>query len=173
MNLDALPAAADLGEAFRATMRRFPATVTIVSAHRNGVDHGMTATAVTSLSMDPPSLLICLNNRTLLHDMLLEVSEFAVNVLSRDQIPLSEGFSGKVAPEKRFESAGWMRHAHGMMVLPAAHAVVVCRRMGAIPYGTHTIFIGQVASARQSDATIPLMYQNADYCAPQTATTPC
>ncbi|NTJ43764.1 flavin reductase family protein [Agrobacterium larrymoorei] len=158
-----------IGEAFRATMRRFPATVTVISACRHGTDHGMTATAVTSLSMDPPSLVICLNNRTFLHDMLLEVPEFAVNVLTDRQIAISEGFSGKVAPEKRFDSERWTRHPSGMLVLDTAHASVVCRRMGAVPYGTHTIFIGQVVDSRLSEATVPLMYENASYCAPQQA----
>jgi flavin reductase (DIM6/NTAB) family NADH-FMN oxidoreductase RutF len=158
-----------IGDAFRATMRRFPATVTVISACRHGTDHGMTATAVTSLSMDPPSLVICLNNRTFLHDMLLEVPEFAVNILTDRQMGISEGFSGKVAPEKRFDSESWMRHPRGMMVLDTAHASVVCRRMGAVPYGTHTIFIGQVIDSRLSEATIPLMYENASYCAPQQA----
>ncbi|CAN7662566.1 flavin reductase family protein [Neorhizobium sp. LjRoot104] len=164
-----MPASAPISDAFRATMRRFPATVTVISACRNGADHGMTATAVTSLSMDPPSLIICLNNRTYLHDMLLEVSEFAVSVLTDNQVSVSEGFSGKIAPEHRFEATDWVRHERGMMVLGSAHASVVCRRMGAVPYGTHTIFIGQVIDTRVCDDTVPLMYENSKYCAPQHA----
>lgn len=163
------PALAPISDAFRSTMRRFPATVTIISACRNGADHGMTATAVTSLSMDPPSLIICLNNRTYLHDMLLEVPEFAVSVLTDRQAAVSEGFSGKIAPERRFDAADWVRHERGMMVLGSAHASVVCRRMGAVPYGTHTIFIGQVVDTRHSDDTTALMYENSKYCAPQHA----
>ncbi|MCQ1838766.1 flavin reductase family protein [Neorhizobium galegae] len=163
------PAIPPISDAFRATMRRFPATVTVISACRNGADHGMTATAVTSLSMDPPSLIICLNNRTYLHDMLLEVPEFAVSVLTHEQVSVSEGFSGKIAPERRFEAADWVRHERGMMVLDSAHAAVICRRMGAVPYGTHTIFIGQVIDTRLSDDTTPLMYENSNYCAPQHA----
>ena len=50
------------------------------------------------ISMDPPSLVICLNNRTFLHDMLLEVPEFAVSILTDRQVGVSEGFSGKIAP---------------------------------------------------------------------------
>lgn len=58
-----------VGQNFRTTMRRFPATVTVITACASGDqrDHGMTVTAVTSVSMEPPSLLVCLNNRTLLH----------------------------------------------------------------------------------------------------------
>ncbi len=69
---------------FRATMRKFPATVTVATANDRGRDHGMTVTAIRSVSMSPPSLMVCLNNKTLLHEMLLTQANFAVNVLSQD-----------------------------------------------------------------------------------------
>lgn len=90
-----------VGQNFRSTMRSFPATVTIITACASGDqrDHGMTVTAVTSVSMEPPSLLVCLNNRTLLHELLLCRPDFIVNVLTQDQIALSDAFSCKVSPE--------------------------------------------------------------------------
>lgn len=63
--------------AFRAAMRRFASTVTIITAADHERRHGMTATAVTSLSMSPPSLLICLNQKTLLHDIMFRARRFA------------------------------------------------------------------------------------------------
>ena len=74
-----------VGQNFRSTMRRFPATVTVITACASGDqrDHGMTVTAVTSVSMEPPSLLVCLNNRTLLHELLLCRPDFIVNVPCR------------------------------------------------------------------------------------------
>lgn len=148
---------------FRATMRKFPATVTIVTASDGTRDHGMTVTAVTSVSMEPPSLMVCLNNRTLLHAMLLSQASFAVNVLSQSHAAISDAFSGKVDPEERFATGGWERNEAGMMTLPSAHSNVICTRMAAIPYGTHTIFIGQVTSARVDDAARPLLYSDASY----------
>ena len=71
---------------FRSLMRQFPATVTVITGRHDGVDHGMTATAVTSVCMDPPALLVCLNNRTYLHDMLSRQPEFAVNVLADPEV---------------------------------------------------------------------------------------
>lgn len=153
-----------VGTQFRATMRKFPATVTIVTAHDGKRDHGMTVTAVTSVSMAPPSLMVCLNSRTLLHEMLLSQADFAVNVLSHAHPQLSDAFSGKVEPAERFARGGWERDPAGMMVLPSAHATVVCRRMAAIPYGTHTIFIGQVTRAQVDDQTRPLLYAESCYC---------
>ncbi len=158
-----------VGADFRATMRRFPATVTIVTANDGDCDHGMTVTAVTSVSMSPPSLMVCLNNRTLLHEMLLTQANFAVNVLGHEHPDISDAFSGKVEPQQRFAAGGWERDAAGMLVLPAAHATVVCRRMAAVPYGTHTIFIGQVMRARVDSETRPLLYAEASYCTSQRA----
>jgi flavin reductase (DIM6/NTAB) family NADH-FMN oxidoreductase RutF len=152
-----------IGSQFRATMRKFPATVTIVTACDGTRDHGMTVTAVTSVSMSPPSLMVCLNNRTLLHEILLTQADFAVNVLSHTHPDISEAFSGKVEPQHRFSSGGWQRDPAGMMILPSAHANVVCRRMAAIPYGTHTIFIGQVTRAHVDDVTRPLLYAESSY----------
>ena len=149
---------------FRAAMRKFPATVTIVTANDRSRDHGMTVTAITSVSMSPPSLMVCLNNKTLLHEMLLAQANFAVNVLSQVHPEMSEAFSGKVDPQKRFAMGGWERNSAGMMVLPSAHANVVCRRMAAVPYGTHTIFVGQVTRARVDEQTRPLLYAEASYC---------
>jgi flavin reductase (DIM6/NTAB) family NADH-FMN oxidoreductase RutF len=153
----------DVGQQFRATMRKFPATVTIITAHDGIRDHGMTVTAVTSVSMDPPSLMVCLNNRTLLHAMLLDQPLFAVNVLTDAHAQISDAFSGKVDPTERFAIGGWERDVKGMMVLPSAHSNVVCSRVAAVPFGTHTIFIGHVLSARVDDATRPLLYSDAAY----------
>lgn len=158
-----------VGANFRATMRRFPATVTIVTASDGVRDHGMTVTAVTSVSMSPPSLMVCLNNLTLLHEMLLGQVNFAVNVLTHAHCDLSDAFSGKVEPQERFARGGWERDPTGMMVLPSAHATVVCRRMAAVPYGTHTIFVGQVTRASVDSQTRPLLYAEAAYCTSQPA----
>lgn len=163
-----------VGANFRTTMRRFPATVTVITARSQGDqrDHGMTVTAVTSVSMDPPSLLVCLNNRTFLHELLLNKPEFIVNVLTGDQTGISDAFSGKVQPEQRFAQGGWERHEGGVMLLPSAHSNVICRRVAAMPYGTHTVFIGQVVEARVNEATQPLLYENARYCAAHPAVIP-
>ena len=152
-----------IGEQFRATMRQYPATVTIITANDGIRDHGMTATAVTSVSMEPPSMMICLNNRTLLHAMLQSQPFFAVNVLGHAHPEMSEAFSGKVEAKDRFKSGGWVRDEMGMMVLPDSHATVVCSRVAAMPFGTHSIFIGQVMRARVDSDGRPLLYQDAKY----------
>lgn len=149
---------------FRATMRKFPATVTVVTANDGTRDHGMTVTAVTSVSMDPPSLVVCLNQQTLVHEMLAVKPVFAVNVLSHEQRDISDSFSGKVGPDERFTAFDWERHESGVLMLCGAHSRVVCQSVSTLPSGTHSLFIGEVIYADVDDNTRPLLYENAQYC---------
>lgn len=154
-----------VADCFRSAMRNFPATVCVLTSHVDGRDHGMTATAVCSVSMEPPSLMVCLGQHTLLHEMLIEGSKFAVNVLGADDQDLSNAFSGGVPPEERFNSDGWTRDsASGLMVLKRAPAVLVCCRKAAVPFGSHTLFIGEVQSALTDQSAATLVYANASYC---------
>jgi flavin reductase (DIM6/NTAB) family NADH-FMN oxidoreductase RutF len=155
--------AANIATAFRDAMRRIASTVTIITATDFGRHHGMTVTAVTSVSMDPPSLLVCLNNRTRLHDIMGQARRFCVNVLHTEQAELSVAFSGALPAEERFDKGAWEKAQDGLGFLIDAQANVFCQKMAAIPFGTHTIFIGQVVEVRQSDAVEPLIYQNARY----------
>lgn len=157
----------DIGTNFRAVMRRFPAAVNVIVSNKDGVDHGMTATAVMSVSMDPPSLVICINNNTFLHEILLNQPNFSVNVLSAEQQHISNAFSGQVLPQERFKIGQWERHASGVLALEGALAKVVCKRMAAIPYSTHTLFIGKVIEAGVAEEQSPLLYENTQYCITQ------
>ena len=155
----------DIATKFRAAMRRFASTVTIVTACDQDQCHGMTATAVTSLSMDPPSLLICLNQKTRLNGILSRTSGFCVNVLNRDQAALSTAFSGGVAPEHRFETGRWARRSDGIPYLADAQSRLFCRKAEAIAFGTHTILIGEVEDVVLGEIAAPLVYHNSLYCA--------
>ena len=148
----------------RAAMRRIAATVTIVTADDGERYHGMTATAVTSLSMEPPSLLVCINKKAFLHDILVRASNFCINVLHQDQAELSAAFSEKASYQDRFGVGRWARSADGLHYLTDAQAVLFCRKAKAISYGTHTVFIGEVTKVDVREPVAPLVYQNAGYC---------
>jgi flavin reductase (DIM6/NTAB) family NADH-FMN oxidoreductase RutF len=155
---------ADISAAFRAAMRRYAATVTIVTASDGRRRHGMTATAVTSLSLDPPSLIVCVNRKTLLHDILLSARRFCVNVLSREQADLSAAFGGAIAPEQRFELGTWTQTTDGLSVLADAQAHLFCRKVALIPFGTHSIVVGEAEEIGMREAAEPLLYRDATYC---------
>jgi flavin reductase (DIM6/NTAB) family NADH-FMN oxidoreductase RutF len=149
---------------FKSAMRRVPAAVTVVTSADATRRHGMTATAVTSLSMDPPSLVVCLNRATLLHDIMSEGRRFCVNVLRRDQVALSAAFSGALPPDKRFDVGSWDLSSDGLHFLTNAKVNLFCRRVAAVPFGSHSIFIGEVERVLVRDPIEPLIYQNAAYC---------
>ncbi len=158
------PSAMAVRDRFLDVMRRFPATVTVVTSGLPEGEHGMTVTAVTSVSMEPPALAICLNSTSWLHEILLKQPEFAVNVLAAGQQEVASAFAGKVPPAERFQHPDWTHHTTGVRVLQGAHARIVCRRVAAVPFGTHTLFIGQVLDATHNEGTEPLLYENARYC---------
>lgn len=153
-----------IAESFRAAMRRIASTVTVLTAADGDEPFGMTATAVTSLSMEPPSLIVCVNGRARFHAVMQAASRFCVNVLHADQSDLSRAFGGAVPTAERFSPGSWLRSARAVPYLVEAQANMFCRRTAAIPYGTHTIFIGEVEEAASRDVVAPLVYQDAAYC---------
>jgi hypothetical protein len=92
-----------LNEAFREAMRRFATTVSIIScSDEEGRLHGMSATAVASVCVEPPTLLICINNSTATHGALSRSGRFCVNILRSFHSELSQVFSGKMRGDDRF-----------------------------------------------------------------------
>jgi flavin reductase (DIM6/NTAB) family NADH-FMN oxidoreductase RutF len=157
-------ASEELRASFKLAMRRFPAAVSVITSADQSRRHGMTATAVTSLSLDPPSLIVCINRTTLLHDIMQVGRHFCINVLRRDHAELSSAFSGAIAPEARFAVGTWHTSADGVSYLAEAQVNIFCRKVASVPYGTHTIFIGEAETVNVHDPIEPLIYQDAQYC---------
>jgi flavin reductase (DIM6/NTAB) family NADH-FMN oxidoreductase RutF len=149
--------------AYRDAMRRLASTVTIISAGDPEVRHAITATAVTSVSMDPPSLLTCINRKNRLHGLLEKQANFCVNLLHRSHVDLSDIFSGQKVAEDRFEWGEWATHFTGLPYLVGAQSNIFCRITLALPYGSHTIFIGEVLDVAMRDDVAPLIYADGRY----------
>lgn len=154
----------ELSEQFRTALRGIAATVCVVTSTEGKREHGMTVTSVTSLSMDPPALLICINRDTYLHSILRQADGFCVSVLASGQEDVSGAFSGKLDSEERFRVGDWRRDGPlKMPYLADAQSNLFCRKNGAFPYGTHTILVGDILAVRAREACAPLVYQNAGY----------
>lgn len=149
---------------FRNAMRRLAATVTVVStlAH-DGQRHGMTATAVTSVSADPPAVLVCINRSAALHAELGLGRRLCINLLHRSQRHLSEVFSGGRDGEQRFAEGNWLSDQAGMPYLADAQANIFCEIEAMHSYGSHSICIARVVSARNRADVAPLVYQDGTY----------
>ena len=150
---------------FKQAMRQCAGAVALVTV---GAEHGkrtgLTVTSACSLSDNPPSLIVCVNQQTLLHDIMLLARRFCVNVLRRDQITLSSAFSGAVPAEERFGLGDWKTSPEGVTYLADAQINIFCKKAAAMPYGTHTIFIGEAETVSMRDPIEPLIYQDATYC---------
>jgi flavin reductase len=160
---EALGQAQEVNAAFRSAMRRLAATVTIITTHEGGRWHGMTATAVTSVSADPPALLVCVNQSASLHDPLLASGRFGVNLLRACHTELCGIFSGQRDGQERFDFGDWRTDEGGLPYLGDAQASLVCTVELKMPYATHTVFIGRVDAVRIFDEVTPLIYQDGHF----------
>ncbi|WP_300297752.1 flavin reductase family protein [Ferrovibrio sp.] len=153
-----------LEAAFRAAMRRLAATVTVISTRsESGLRHGMTATAVTSVSADPPAVLACVNRSAALHAQLGLGRRLCINLLHCSQQRLSEVFSGAVEGEDRFAQGEWLSDAEGVPYLADAQANIFCEVEALHAYGTHSICIGRVVQVVCRPDVAPLVYQDGAY----------
>lgn len=142
---------------FKAAMRQLAATVTLVTTFEDGEPHGMTATAVSSLSADPPSVLVCINRAARMHGPTSRSRHFCLNLLAADQQDLCEAFGDRRGLE-RFDVGEWREGPHRLPWLAGNAATVFCAVDQALSYGTHTIFIGRIEQVEVDPTARPLVY---------------
>ena len=147
---------------FRQAMRRVASTVNVITICVGGTPMGITATAMSSISVDPPSLLVCINRTATMHGSMEDVSHFRVNVLHRDQEEMARIFADRRHQALRF-SEGWTVDCERPPRLVDAQASFLCRRIDHHRFGTHSIFIGQVEEVTFRDDVHPLVYLNGTY----------
>ena len=149
---------------FRLGMSRLASGVSVVatgSADDPATWRGMTATAVSSLCAEPPSLVACINRGTGTYRELRQNSLFSVNLLSSQDVGLAQTFAGEdVFGAERFAPGAWDLGTLRIPVLATALASFECRVSESVDYGTHSLLIGAIASIRWMDETSsgPLIY---------------
>ncbi len=153
----------DLAANMRNGLRRLAKAVVVITTVRDGQRHAMAATAVSELSMDPPSLLICVNRSASLHPVLATGASFCVNILETGQMDVSRACSGARKGEARFELGTWKNSATGVPWLAGAQASFECECERIVDYGTHSIFIGLVVDATVHGDVNPLVYVDGGY----------
>jgi flavin reductase (DIM6/NTAB) family NADH-FMN oxidoreductase RutF len=130
--------------AFRQVLGAFPTGVTIVATRDGrGAPCGMTVNAFTSVSLDPPLVLVCVQHAASSHDPLLESGSFAVSVLSARQAALAAHFSTEPA-DVRFVEVEWHEGPLGNPVVDGAAAWLACTLEAVHPGGDHSIMVGRV-----------------------------
>lgn len=137
--------------AFRQVMGTFPTGVTVVTVtDAVGTPLGLTVNSFTSVSLEPPLVLVCIARSSATHDRLLEAGRFAVNVLSAGQAEMAVRFAAEPS-EGRFQGLGWESGPGGVPLLDGATAWLSCTLEAVHPGGDHSIFVGRVDAAEATE----------------------
>jgi flavin reductase (DIM6/NTAB) family NADH-FMN oxidoreductase RutF len=147
---------------FRSVMGHFATGVTVVTTAHNGQVRGMTANSFTSISLDPISVLICVNREAITHRILSASGVFCVNVLAEEHEALSRSCARPDTPEADLEGVPYHRGETGSPILDSALAYLDCRVAGSFEFGTHTIFIGEPMDCGTATGR-PLIYYRSAY----------
>ena len=141
---------------FRRACARFATGITVSTALApDGTPHGFTANSFTSVSIEPPLVLICVDHRANVHRHFEQATHFGVNILAEDQEALSVRFAERGLD--RFEGIDWHSGASGVPLLGGALARFECATRQTIAAGDHTIILGEVLHAEWQEGA-PLLY---------------
>ncbi|MFC0283460.1 flavin reductase family protein [Camelimonas abortus] len=156
--------------ALRRAMRRVASSVAVVTTRRDGVDHGMTVTAHSSVSLDPPLVLVVINAGSSLHEPLLRGDGFCLNILDSSQQDVAEAFARPGAGASRFAVGRWrMPETPGAvaLALEGAQAWTQCTVENVTRAGTHSIVTGRVLAAWAAPSGEPLIYLDGAFTRPR------
>jgi flavin reductase len=149
---------------FRNAMARVCAPVNVVTTDGPSGRGGFTATAMCSVTDEPPTLLVCMNNRSSQTELFSANGRFCVNVLPSEHKDLAANFAGAVPNmEMRFASADWLVMGAGQLALRDAIVAFSCRIVDVQKVGTHNILIGEVEDIRQRPDGSALLYFDRHY----------
>ncbi len=156
----------DLGQLMKQGMRRLASGVSVLSARlADGNAFVMTVSSVTSVSDNPPSLLVCVNRQIQRHEELLPLgSSFAINLLASDQREVSDLCAGRYPDKDRLSQGQW-QDEDDWLLLADSQASFLCHTDKVLSYGTHEILIGKIAQVRiHREQVSPLVYASGGYC---------
>ncbi len=152
------------GDELRKVMRRWASGVAIVAAQAGGRRHGMTVSSFTSVSLEPPLVVISLENHSTTQGLVIASRAFAVNILDETQGDLAQRFAGGIPDgQDRFAGLTAEPGPSGSPILAGGLAYLDCRMTAAYPVGTHTLFVGEVVAAGIRQGGRPLLYFQRDY----------
>jgi flavin reductase (DIM6/NTAB) family NADH-FMN oxidoreductase RutF len=150
-------------DALKQLLGRRAATVAIVTARSGERVHGMTVTAFTEVSLEPPLVLVCADKSSNTHPVIAAGGVFALNLLAAGQAELSNRFASKQDEERRFEGLAWETAATGAPLLADTLGALDCRVVAAHDAGDHVIYVGRVEALRLSPEREPLLYHRGGY----------
>lgn len=155
---DAARDADEIKQQFKKAMRRLTSTVSIIAAQEKTARFGIVVTSVSSVSMEPPAILVCINHSASIYQPLIRTRRFSVNMLQEQHHDLIGPFS-RLASDERFAYGSWSE-ANSVPVLDDAQATLLCRVDGTFCYGSHDIVIGHIDAITVAEPVLPLLWQD-------------
>jgi len=151
-------------EALRSAMRAWSAGVTVVTAVHEGEMHGMTVNSFTSISLNPPLLIISLQQHTRTHELVTKSRAFGLTILSSEQEKVSDLFAGRMPEiEDRIATVKTETMVTGSPLIVGGLAWLDCKVVQTYDAGSTTLFIAEAVAARGTGNGEPLIYHNREY----------
>jgi 3-hydroxy-9,10-secoandrosta-1,3,5(10)-triene-9,17-dione monooxygenase reductase component len=149
---------------FRQVAGSFASGVTIITTGKEGECRGFTASSFTSLSLEPPLVLVCVHRESNTLPVIQHTGAFAINILSQSQEHASRLFSSRIVPDsERMQQVCFHGGTSGVPILDDAIAFFECRTLREYDGGDHVIFVGHVIDAGVSNQGEPLLYYRGRY----------
>lgn len=144
---------------FRRACSKFATGIAVATTY-DGQPHGLTVNSFTSVSLDPPLILFCIDQAANILSIFKRASHFAINILESDQEATSSAFAFR--GEDRFEGVSWRPGVEMIPILEGTLATLECRTHKVVEAGDHTIFVGEVLTASVGVGE-PLLYFDSRY----------
>jgi flavin reductase len=154
---EAAAAPGDLVLRLKSVLRGIPGPVALITSGdpATGQAAGLAASAVISVCMAPPSMLVCVNRSASAHAVIEAAGRFCINLIGPRQTALVEAFSSTASRSRRFSDGGWTER-HGLPYLPSSPASLFCLVRTTVLFGTHEAFVGEVFDMTANDAERPV-----------------
>lgn len=151
-------------EQLRQSMRAWTSGIAIVTASHAEEQHGMTVSSFTSISLEPPLIMISVQTGSRTHKLASQANGFAVTILADDQQEISDRFAGRIPDaEDRLAGIETETLVTGAPFIKGGLAYLDCRVSQSIEVGTNTLFLAEVVSARGNGEGDPLVYHDRTY----------
>lgn len=149
----------------RRVMGSFATGVTVVTCQVGPRTHGITVNSLTSVSLDPPLILVCIDHKAIAHELIPLAGAFGVSILSERQPEISDYFARRVGLDPVDELAQVPHHPGrtGVPLLDGAIATLECRLVASHPGGDHVIFVADVLAAQIHSELPPLLFFRGQY----------
>jgi len=144
-------------------MRIFPQGVTVATMTGPNGPTGLTVSSFTSISLEPPLVLISIAKGSAIHDLFREAKAYAINFLADDQKSVSDTFAGRTRATDRFEGLRLSKGVTGSPIIDGVRVAIECRAWQVYEGGDHSILVGEVVSAKTFNTKRPLVYYSQQY----------